>query len=60
MSDLENAVKQIPSNATMRDIFDFCQKWKLENLAQGMIELSVRIRWKNKQIILIYLKFIKK
>eukprot|EP01091_Cochliopodium_minus_P002263 TRINITY_DN12129_c1_g1_i1.p1 TRINITY_DN12129_c1_g1~~TRINITY_DN12129_c1_g1_i1.p1 ORF type:complete len:400 (-),score=99.87 TRINITY_DN12129_c1_g1_i1:166-1344(-) len=37
---LEDAVKQIPTTATMRDIFDFCQKWNLENLAQGMIELS--------------------
>jgi aspartate/methionine/tyrosine aminotransferase len=37
---MQEAVKKIPSNATMRDIFDFCQKWGLENLAQGMIELS--------------------
>lgn len=32
-------MKALPANFTMRDIFDFCNKHNLENLAQGMIEL---------------------
>jgi len=30
---------ELPENATMRDIFDYCSKRGLHNLAQGMIEL---------------------
>jgi len=37
---MEELLKTLPSNATMRDIFDFCMKHKLHNLAQGMIELN--------------------
>eukprot|EP01118_Nematostelium_gracile_P006942 TRINITY_DN2250_c0_g1_i1.p1 TRINITY_DN2250_c0_g1~~TRINITY_DN2250_c0_g1_i1.p1 ORF type:complete len:393 (+),score=109.65 TRINITY_DN2250_c0_g1_i1:110-1288(+) len=37
--DLEQAARNLPDTATMRDIFDFCKKFELHNLAQGMIEL---------------------
>jgi len=37
---MEDLLKTLPPNATMRDIFDFCVKHKLHNLAQGMIELN--------------------
>jgi len=37
--DIEKALQSLPPNATMRDIFDFCQVHNLHNLAQGMIEL---------------------
>lgn len=33
--NLEEALKSLPSNATMRDIFDFCVRNNLHNLAQG-------------------------
>jgi len=39
-TDLNEALKNLPDGATMRDIFDFCQKYNLHNLAQGMIELA--------------------
>src|SRR5687767_4267140 len=35
--NLEEALKKLPENATMRDIFDFCTKHNLHNLAQGKI-----------------------
>ena len=31
---------QLPPNASMRDIFDYCQKMNLPSVAQGMIELD--------------------
>jgi len=37
--NVEEAIKTLPDNATMRDIFDFCVRNRLHNLAQGMIEL---------------------
>jgi len=37
--DFEILALSLPDNATMRDIFDFCVKYNLHNLAQGMIEL---------------------
>jgi len=38
--DLEEALKSLPNNFKMRDIFDFCTRHGLNNLAQGMIELA--------------------
>jgi len=38
--NMEEAIKTLPKGFTMRDIFDFCTKFNLHNLAQGMIELS--------------------
>eukprot|EP01117_Protostelium_nocturnum_P017492 TRINITY_DN711_c2_g1_i1.p1 TRINITY_DN711_c2_g1~~TRINITY_DN711_c2_g1_i1.p1 ORF type:complete len:392 (-),score=137.42 TRINITY_DN711_c2_g1_i1:1011-2186(-) len=35
----EELAKELPPNATMRDIFDFCKKNDIHSLAQGMIEL---------------------
>lgn len=34
---MEENLKLLSQNATMRDIFDFCIKFNLENLAQGFI-----------------------
>jgi hypothetical protein len=41
MENLEVALKNLPENATMRDIFDFCVKFKINNLAQGKESNSV-------------------
>lgn len=35
----EELIKELPQNATMRDIFDFCKRNNIHSLAQGMIEL---------------------
>lgn len=42
--DLAEALQNLPDGATMRDIFDFCQKYNLHNLAQGMIELAPPVK----------------
>jgi aspartate/methionine/tyrosine aminotransferase len=34
------SLETLPPNATMRDIFDFCQEKKLPSVAQGMIEVD--------------------
>jgi len=36
---VEELLKELPPNATMRDIFDFCKRNDIDSLAQGMIEL---------------------
>jgi len=33
---MDELLKELPENATMRDIFDFCTKHHLYNLAQGL------------------------
>jgi len=41
---MEELLKGLPDNATMRDIFDFCKKNNIHSLAQGMIELPPPIK----------------
>lgn len=40
MTDNSSNRIQLPPNASMRDIFDYCQKMNLPSVAQGMIELD--------------------